>query len=307
MNYQQIKSSFQREIWESQKTFVWTPIVMAALFFVLLAFELLTANDYQMENIGNLIKLAQYPDASEQLDRFGFLLVQVVMGIFLSIAGLSQLRYFLSCLFDERRDLSIYFWRSLPVSDLQNIIVKFVTGALVIPITFILAAMALIFVGFSFFLILMSITLSGPDIGVWQFASSVNLLTPIMSVFLSIIPMTLWMFPIFAWLMLASMIAGRAPFLWALLPIVFVMLAEVVIVKVFNSGDFFFVYALRDYLSISPELLAENGIRFTFENDGFTPDLIPKAIMSKVGMIPLGLGAVFMGATYWLRVNRSHE
>lgn len=307
MNYQQIKSSFQREIWESQKTFVWTPIVMAALFFVLLAFELITANDYQMENIGNLIKLAQYPNASEQLDRFGFLLVQVVMGIFLSIAGLSQLRYFLSCLFDERRDLSIYFWRSLPVSDLQNIIVKFVTGALIIPITFILAAMAFIFVGFSFFLILMSITLSGPDIGVWQFASSVNLLTPIISVFLSIIPMTLWMFPIFAWLMLASMIAGRAPFLWALLPIVFVLLAEVVIVKVFNSGDFFFVYALRDYLSISPELLAENGIRFTFENDGFTPDLIPKAIMSKVGMIPLGLGAVFMGATYWLRVNRSHE
>ena len=307
MNYVQIKSSFQREIWESQKTFVWTPIVMAALFFILLAFELLTANDYQLENISNLIKAAQYPDASAQLDRFSFFLVQVVMGGFLSIAGLSQLRYFLSCLFDERRDLSIYFWRSLPVSDLQNIVVKFVTGAIIIPVTFILAAMAFILVGFSFFLLLMAFTLSGTEISVWQFATSINLVTPLISVWLSIIPMTLWMFPIFAWLMLASMIAGRAPFLWAILPVVFVLLAEVIIVKVFNSGDFYFVYALRDYLAISPDVLAENGIRFTFESDGATPDLIPQAILTKVGLIPLCLGAAFMGATYWLRVNRSHD
>ena len=58
-NRTQIVANFKREIWESKKTFIWTPIVLASLLLLLAGLELVTTNDYQAQRLGDIIQAAQ--------------------------------------------------------------------------------------------------------------------------------------------------------------------------------------------------------------------------------------------------------
>lgn len=304
-NRTQIASNFKREIWESKKTFVWTPIVLAALLLLLAAAELITTNDYQAQRLGEVIQAAQTVEAQASVKKLGFIVVQIITGLFLIVAFLLQLRYFLSCLFDERRDLSIFFWRSMPVSDVQNIAVKFVMGAFVIPVFFIIAAMVAIGIGYVVFLIYAS-TLLTEGGSIWSLASTFNVISPIVSVWMGLIPTVLWLFPFYAWLMLASMVAGRAPFLWAFLPIAFLVLAEAVVALGFGTGSMYFSNILKDYFSISEAEILGHGISVVVESE-LSTYFYSSVIMNKVSFVALAIGGSLMYATYWCRVNRSHE
>lgn len=304
-NRTQIASNFKREIWESKKTFVWTPIVLAALLLLLAAAELITTNDYQAQRLGEVIQAAQTVEAQASVKKLGFIVVQIITGLFLIVAFLLQLRYFLSCLFDERRDLSIFFWRSMPVSDVQNIAVKFVMGAFVIPVFFIIAAMVAIGIGYVVFLIYAS-TLLTEGGSIWSLASTFNVISPIVSVWMGLIPTVLWLFPFYAWLMLASMVAGRAPFLWAFLPIAFLVLAEAVVALGFGTGSMYFSNILKDYFSISEAEILGHGISVVVESE-LSTYFYSSVIMNKVSFVALAIGGALMYATYWCRVNRSHE
>jgi ABC-2 type transport system permease protein len=304
-NRTQIVANFKREIWESKKTFVWTPIVLAALLLLLAAIELSTTNDYQAKRLGDMIQAAQTVEAQASVKKLGFIVVQVITGLFLVVAFLLQLRYFLSCLFDERRDLSIFFWRSMPVSDVQNIAVKFVMGAFVIPIFFIIAAMVAIVIGYVVFLIYAS-TLLAEGGSIWSLASTFNIVSPIVSVWIGLIPTVLWLFPFYAWLMLASMVAGRAPFLWAFLPIAFLVLAEAVVALGFGTGSMYFSNILKDYFTLSEAQIMGHGISIAIDSE-LNTFFYSKVVMSKVSVVALAIGAALIYATYWCRVNRSHE
>lgn len=220
---------------------------------------------------------------------------------FMMVALLIQLYYFLVCLFDERRDMSIYFWRSMPVSDATAISTKLLTGALVIPGIFMLAAtvtlvlaLVLAFIG--------CIALSvGYDISIWHVWGSLELFTNVSLVWLSLIPFVLWLFPLFAWLMLMSMFANKAPFLWALLPIIILVLVEAFVVHYFDLNSSFFIQILTDYFGINEDTLQNN-----FDHEANMRLMPIKVLMSKISVVAIAVGAGLMYLTYWLRVNRSH-
>ncbi|MBF7074267.1 hypothetical protein ISG33_12745 [Glaciecola sp. MH2013] len=305
MNYRQIISTFKREIWEYKRTFVMAPLIISGLLLSMILLELVTLDSHQVDNIGKLLDATQNAEGINAIEKSSYAAVSGVFVIFLIIAGFVQLKYFLSCLYDERRDKSIYFWRSLPVSDLQNVVVKFITGAFIVPIAFIISATVFATLAFIIFIVGVGIMGAGGEGSLWDFIVTFELFSPLWLVLLALVPVVLWLFPLFAWLMLASMIAERAAFLWAVFPVVVLLLGEVILVKGFNSGSFYFVYLLRDYFAFSPTdpELAQLAVHFGVSS---SPYFLSQAVLTKVGVAPLTLGVILMGATYWLRVKRSH-
>src|SRR6266550_8604536 len=150
------------------------------------------------------------------------MLTQLLVGAF----------YCLDALHGERRDRSILFWKSLPVSDLTTVLSKASIPLVVLPLlTFaIIVVMQLIMLLLSTAVLLMS------GLGVatlWTplplFQMSLVLLYHLVTVHV------LWHAPIYAWLLLVSGWARRAVFLWAVLPVVAIQVLEKI---AFNSSHF---------------------------------------------------------------------
>lgn len=131
------------------------------------------------------------------------------------MAGLAfAIVYCLDCLQAERRDRSILFWKSLPVSDLTTVLAKAAVPILVLPL--VLFAIALGAQGVMAALSALAIIASKVDLGLWW------RFTPLPGLWLDMaehLAFTfLWYAPIFAWLILVSAWARRVAYLWALLP-----------------------------------------------------------------------------------------
>jgi ABC-2 type transport system permease protein len=138
--------------------------------------------------------------------------------------------YCLDALHGERRDRSILFWKSLPVSDLTTVLAKASVPIVIIPVvTFVVTfAMQLIMA------LLSSIALLGSGLSVgmlWThfLEMSVMLLYHLVALH------GLSFAPIYAWMLLVSAWARRTPFLWAFLPILVLSIGEKI---AFNSWHF---------------------------------------------------------------------
>lgn len=301
MNSSQIITSFRKEIWEFKKTLFWVPIIIAAVIIIMPLLQLLLMEDYQtskwVEIITNVDNLAN-------VEGFTRIFLTTITGMFVPFIMVSliiQLYYFTTCLFDERRDLSIYFWRSLPVSDALSVGVKLITGALIVPTIFMLAATFVVLIFLVLAIIVCTVLSLGYDVSLWGLWGSADIISNLTAIWLSLLPYALWMFPVFAWLMLASMFANKAPFLWAILPIVGLLLIESFVVEYLHLEGRFFINILREYFSLGQGMLPNNIT--DVDPHKF---LLFSALSSKISVVPTLIGVGLMYFTYWLRVNRSH-
>ncbi|WDE06174.1 hypothetical protein SG34_004375 [Thalassomonas viridans] len=302
MNMLQVKTCFKKEMWEFKKIFLYLPLLITALVLAALAGQYLLLEDYQLNGISNAFQQMQQVPAPPEFDEVFFGMLTALFMPFVFTAAIIQVYYFITCFFDERRDLSIYFWRSLPVADSLTVAVKLITGALLIPAIFMLAAsltMALLLLMGALASLVLSV---GYDISLWHLWASADIFANLGAVWLSLLPYTLWLLPVYAWLMLASIIANKAPFLWAVLPLVILVLVEALIVKYFGLTSAFFAQLLVDYLSLSAGLLEQ----YLQQGDSF------KQASSKILFTKIDIGASLFAAgllylTWWFRVNRGHH
>jgi ABC-2 type transport system permease protein len=301
MNKSQIVMSFRKEIWEFKKTLFWVPLIIAIFIIAAPLLQLILMEDYQSAKWLDIVTNAENLGNVEGFTR---IFLTASMGLFVAFIMVSliiQLYYFTTCLFDERRDLSVYFWRSLPVSDVLSIGVKLMTGALIVPTIFMLAATCVVFVFLLFALIACTVLSLGYDISLWGLWGSADIIGNLTSIWLNLLPYALWMFPVFAWLMLASMFANKAPFLWAILPIAAILLIESFVVEYLHLGGGFFLNTLREYFAFGQGLFSNN----VADTDS-TRFILFSALSSKISIVATLIAIGFMYLTYWLRVNRSH-
>lgn len=302
MNMSLFAMSIKKELWEFNKLLFWVPVIMIAMMVAAPLLQTMLIEDYQWNGLLNFLTQLQHKTIDEGLTRVSFAVIQGLFMPFMIVALLIQLYYFLVCLFDERRDLSSYFWRSMPVSDAATLGTKLFTGAFVIPSIFMLAATVTLIIAAIFAFIFCIVLASGYDISLWHIWGSLDIFSNVALVWLSLIPFVLWLFPLFAWLMLMSMFANKAPFLWALLPVIMLVLVEAFVVHYFDLSSSFFIQILTDYFGINDDTLRDS---FTHEN---AMHLMPiKVLISKVSVVAIAAGAGLMYLTYWLRVNRSHS
>ena len=212
--------SVRREFWENRSIFI-APLIAAGVVlfgFGITAFSLprLRLNALALESTRQRAAIELPYDVAAMMIMF----TAFIVGVF----------YCLDALHGERRDRSILFWKSLPVSDLTTVLSKAIIPLAILP----LLTFAII-IATQFIMLLISTAAllpSGLAGTTWRILPYVQ-----MSVILlyGLVTLALWQAPFFGWLLLVSGWARRATFLWAALP----WLAVCAIEKIaFNTAFF---------------------------------------------------------------------
>jgi ABC-2 type transport system permease protein len=195
--------SVRRELWENRSIYM-APLIAAGVVlfgFLITAFGL-------PERRHNALALE--PTRMRAAIELPYDVAAIMIMFTAFIVGVF---YCLDALHGERRDRSILFWKSMPVSDLTAVLSKAIVPFAILPaLTFVIA------IGTQLIMLLISTAVllpSGLAGTTWKllpwFQLSIILLY-------GLVTMALWQAPLFAWLLLVSSWARRATFLWAFLP-----------------------------------------------------------------------------------------
>lgn len=123
--------------------------------------------------------------------------------------------YLVDCLYAEREDRSILFWKSLPISDTQTVLSK-LTVAMAIAPAMVLGATIICYL---LLLVLFSVYVGLAGGSPWGILWAPNPFGETLGFLVyALVVQTLWYFPLFAWLLMVSAYAKRAVVLWAVLP-----------------------------------------------------------------------------------------
>jgi len=259
--------SVRRELWEHRSIYI-APLAAAAvsLFGFLTGLTLSPAHRHEGLD-------APYEFAGILIMGTGFL-----VGIF----------YSLDALYGERRDRSILFWKSLPVSDLITVLSKFTIPLIILP----LLSFAITVVT-QFGMMLLSSGLSVGTLGARMsfFHMSLMLLYHILTVH------GLWYAPLYGWLLLVSAWAPRAPFIYAFLPPFVIWGVEKI---AFRTSHFLGMLQYRLSGPEPPTTAARSGNMMEVISA-----LTPLQFFSTPGLwVGLAVAAIFLAAAVRLRRNR---
>jgi len=236
----QLLFAFKKECWEYHTSFFTLPLALAVILLMVPLLALLSSASFDISIFKDLHNTSQLALA----DNIHQVIPYAVLSIFALFSFLVQIFYFTNCLFEEKRDLSVMFWRSLPVSDLQTILVKLVTGALLIPFIFILAATLLYA---CLMLLIAGVLWFDYQLSISELVFSLLTLETFTISSGLVFNSALWLLPLYAWLMLASVCAKKAPFLQAVIPVVLIILLESILVSWFNWPNDYIYQTLHHY------------------------------------------------------------
>jgi ABC-2 type transport system permease protein len=197
--------SLRRELWENRSLTV-APMALAALF--VMAFTI------GVSRLPATLRRAATLDPMKQHDALA-LQYDISSGLMMGIALIVTIFYCLDALYGERRDRSILFWKSLPVSDRMTVVTKAAVAIVFVPLLSIALTLAM---DAGMLLLSSAVTAaSGQSVAfLWS-----RLAFGEMSLLLVYHWFTVHMVgyaPFYAYLLLVSALVKRAPFVWAFLP-----------------------------------------------------------------------------------------
>jgi ABC-2 type transport system permease protein len=210
----------RRELWE-HGSLVWAPLAMALTIIVvsLVSVMVKTSVDIDLGEDRPLPEL--FGDVEKQRGIFSLVMAGLVFPQLL-VGFVVVFFYLLDGLFTERRDRSILFWKSLPVSDAKTVLSKLFVALVAVPLWS--WALSLV-VGLVVFGVLATQVSGTPaaGLGTWHGGTWLTVQAAMLG---KMAIAALWYLPVAGWLLLASVLAKRAPFLWATLPFLVLSLAE---------------------------------------------------------------------------------
>jgi ABC-2 type transport system permease protein len=214
--------SVRREFWENRSFYI-APLAVAGVFLFGFLIGLVRLPD-KMRHVFALDPVQQRSAIQQpyMLAAGLLMLTAMIVGVF----------YCLDALHGERRDRSMLFWKSLPVSDLTTVLSKASIPLIVLP----LLTVAITVTTHTIMLLLTSVVLLGsglPVATVWTEVSWFRL--SFLLLYHLVIVHGVWHAPFYGWLLLVSSWAKRAPFLWALLPPLAIGIVEKI---AFNTAHF---------------------------------------------------------------------
>jgi ABC-2 type transport system permease protein len=275
--------SVRRELWENRSLYL-APLAVAVL--ILLGFLISAVHLPAKMQAAALDPMRQH-QLIEQPYTFAALLLMfttLVVGVF----------YCLDALYGERRDRSVLFWKSLPVSDLTTVLSKASIPIVIIP----LLTFAITVVTQAIMLLIGSARLLGSGSSVATLRGHLALFQMWLMLLYHLVALHgLWWAPFWGWLLLVSAWSRRAPFLWATLPLLAIGLVEKI---TFNTSYF---GALLQYRFMGgPEGTAPTGDPMSMAS--LTP-IAPAQFLLRPGLwIGLAIAAAFLAAAVRLRRSR---
>ncbi len=217
-----MKWLIKREYWEHKGGFFWAPVVVGAIMTLFLGITVFTAvvtgskhiteiNGTTVTTTTNIAKELTIEQQHQVVSGLANGYMGISAPLFM-VLGLVVFFFCLGALFDERKDRSVLFWKSLPVSDTATVLSKVAIALIVAPLITLGIATATSIL--SLLLICMGAAASGLH-GLGDAFGNVNLyLAPFQVA--AILPVYfLWALPTVGWLMMVSAWARTKPFLWA--------------------------------------------------------------------------------------------
>src|SRR5438045_3830752 len=273
--------SVLRELWENKSIYI-APLIVAA---VVLLGALISAGHLPERRRSAMLLDEGHRRAAIELP------YDIVAMVIIVTAFIVGFFYCLDALYGERRERSILFWKSLPVSDPTTVLSKISIPLLVLPpIVFGITVVTQFFMLLISSAVLVPIGLAGTS---W---ANFNLLQQSVILVYSLIVIALWHAPVYGWALLISVVARRATFLWAVLPPLAIGIFEKI---TFNTN--YFGSMLKD------RLVGAGDTAFAFQiHRGLSIDhLTPARFLSTPGLwIGLIFAAAFIFAAVRLRRYR---
>jgi ABC-2 type transport system permease protein len=275
--------SVRRELWENRSIYI-APLAVAAVYLFSFLISL-TRLPHKMQVLSALDPEAQRHAIAQPYD--------FAAGLMMATALIVGVFYCLDALHGERRDRSILFWKSLPVSDVTIVLSKASIPLVVLPLLTVALSLAVQII----MLLLSSAVLVGNGMSVTTYWTQLSFFQMSLMLFYHLMTVhVLGHAPFYCWFLLVSAWARRAAFLWAFLP----PLAICVVEKIaFNTS--YFATMLLHQLSGGPEAIPLPG-RMPLDPG---MQLTPVHFLLSPGLwVGLVVAAIFLAAAVRLRHNR---
>jgi ABC-2 type transport system permease protein len=269
----------RRELWESRSIYI-APLAVAgvALFgFSLSALAGIWEKPLRLD--------PAHPQAPYDMAAGLMMLTGIVVSVL----------YCLDALHGERRDRSILFWKSLPVSDVSTVLAKASIPLFILPLLTVAITFAM-----QWLMLLMSsavVLVSGQSVAVlWTNVSFLRMSWLLLYHVLT--AHALWPAPVYCWLLLVSGWARRATVLWAALPVIAIAGVEKIVFQTAHFASLVvsrLIGAVPTLASASPNM---------FPTDPMTHVALGSFLSSPGLWIGLAFAALFLAAAVRLRHYR---
>jgi ABC-2 type transport system permease protein len=272
--------SIRREFWENRYLYV-APLAAAAVFL----FGFLISTIHSPGQMRALLALSlghAHDDIFGPFDMSAALMMgtTILMSVF----------YCAEALHGERRDRSILFWKSLPVSDVTTVLVKASIPLLILPVL----VSVITLVMYVLMLLVSSAALLGSGGSVTMLWAHLPILRmALFGLYHLLTAHALWPAPVYCWLLLVSGWARRAPLLWAALPILAIGGLEKL---AFNTSHFAATVGERFIGATAP--IASTDVFPTNPAAHITPDAFLAAPGLWIGLV---VAAIFLAVAVRLR------
>ncbi len=305
----------KREFWEHRGGFLWAPIITGGIFLLLNIMGIITAevlgasHGIQIGGANGIQNVIADMDAGD-ISKVGMVLdlaMYSAMGMIAIVLGFVVLFYCLGALYDDRRDRSILFWKSLPVSDLSTVLSKVISATVLAPAIAIVVGVVIGIVQ----LLILAMVLSFHGVNVWHLLTLAHPFRVTANLIGSLPLYLLFALPSVGWFLLCSSWARSKPFLWAVaMPILAgVLISWFGLMGLFNlpSGWFWSHVVRRLLLSVFPG----SGMLFSTDSLTSSSDIGPLGFMD-LGhayrllatpdlWIGVAIGAAMIATAIWFR------
>jgi len=278
--------SLRRELWENRSIYV-APLAVAAVYM----FGFLISLIWLPRNTRALPAL----DPAHQRITLAMPYAHAAMLIML-IAFLVGIFYSLDALYGERRDRSILFWKSLPVSDLTTVLSKASIPLVVLPVLVVAITVTL----------QLAMRLVSLAVLVVNGAGAATLWTTLPLFEMELVTLygttvlALWHAPIYCWFLLVSGWARRAAFLWAVVPLLAIAAVENIAFHTSYLGSLL-QDRLFGFAACAIDLKDKHGVPVDAHFIPLT-QLAPGRFLSSPGLwVGLIVAAIFLAAAMRLR------
>jgi ABC-2 type transport system permease protein len=268
--------SIQRELWENRAIYI-APLAVAGVALFSFTISIVA---------GIWERPLRFDPARPQVP------FEMAAGLLMLTGIIVSAFYCADALHGERRDRSILFWKSLPVSDITTVLSKASIPLVILPLLTFAITIAV-----QWMMLLVSsgvVLVSGESVAMlWTklsfFQMSLLLLYHLLTAH------ALWPAPIYCWLLLVSGWARRAPFLWAVLPLVVIASVENL---AFHTWHFATLVAGR-FIGDAPTISSTGPDMFPTNP---MTHITPGHFLSSPGLwIGLAITAAFLAAAVRLR------
>jgi ABC-2 type transport system permease protein len=306
-----LQALLRREFWENKGAFRTTPLVIGAIYIIFLLMAIFTTA--HVDNDLYTFKEAVHLLADRSAEFRGMVMYQAMLGssvFFTVVMSFIIFFYLLGSLYDDRKDRSILFWKSLPASDTLTLVSKLLSAMFVIPAFFLIVLILTHII----MAIIGSLMVLGVGGNPWTlFLSVVNPVKAWGMISASYFAQSIWALPLYGWLMLVSAFAPRVPLLFATLPpLVFAVLQTwIEFLRTFTLKNNI-VGLIGEWLFNSPAILTAEvhdregaialGIPLSDKYDhAVTISNMLDRLFSLQMLAGLAIAAVFLAGALWLR------